>query len=187
MYPHALSSAVAAQTSNIYFTKTSGRPIHDTLIGYNAELSAHSPLANGKPAWSLALGPSETIQYTFKPPKDSVASLGKVLADRKTLYKYLNPHVVGVVTRSKSEGSQSVYLVDGVTGVILHHASVQATGKLLATMTENWLVYAYEAYGSEGSAAADRAKGQHIVSVELYEGWARNDKTRRYGGSLRNV
>lgn len=146
------------------------------------ELSSQSASAvAGKPAWSLALGPEETIQYTFRPPQNAVASLGKVLADRKTLYKYLNPHVVGVVTRSsKPGGSQSVYLIDGVTGVVLYHTSVEASGQLLATMAENWLVFAYQAFGPD--TADDQTKGQHIVSVELYEGFARNDKTRRYGG-----
>lgn len=40
--------------------------------------------------------------------------------------------------------------------------------------TENWLVYAHEVGGN----ATD--KGTRIVSVELYEGSGKDDKTSRY-------
>lgn len=139
-------------------------------------------------------GPNESIEYTFKPPRGAaVASLGKVLADRTTLYKYLNSHVVGVVTKSQSASqggssviapgpiAHSIYLLDGVTGTVLYHATVHASAgtTVLATMAENWLVYTYVAAPTDGGEDGG-ARGQHVVSVELYEGSVKNDRTRRY-------
>ncbi|KAF8316331.1 DUF1620-domain-containing protein [Clavulina sp. PMI_390] len=174
VYPHAPAS-LSSLPANVYFTKVSGLPFPNKLSGYTVELG--STASAGKLAWTLPFGSGEAIDYTFRPPKDAVASLGKVLADRKTLYKYLNPHIVGVVTRAVQGESHGVYLVDGVTGAILYHVNVPSSGgRLLAAMAENWLVFAYEAYGD--AVPEDQAKGQRIVSVELYEGYVRNDKTR---------
>src|SRR5262249_53426691 len=109
--------------------------------------------------------------------------LGKVLSDRSTLYKYLNPHLVGYVTHhSGSEGVPSacgMYLVDGAKGTIIYHAVLPAargTCDIRVAFTENWLVYIY--YDDEVGSVA-QAKGWRIVSVELYEGSGVNDKTRR--------
>ena len=69
---------------------------------------------------------------------EPIASLGKVLADRSTLYKYLNPHVVGYVTEEpfyvpKDDPSDDpsivsrfcgVYLVDGAKGTIIYHSKI---------------------------------------------------------------
>lgn len=150
--------------------------------------------------WDIKFGPDESIEYTFKPPRGAaVASLGKVLVDRTTLYKYLNSHIVGVVTKSQSASqggssviapgpqAHSIYLVDGVTGAVLYHSTVHASAgtKVLATIAENWLVYTYVAAptlaeGEANTGGDEGARGQHIVSVELYEGSAKNDRTRRY-------
>jgi hypothetical protein len=150
-------------------------------MGYAVQISPAS-VAHGKPAWSLSFEPSEIIRYTFKPLQGPVASLGKALADRGTLYKYLNPHILGVVTATPSNKSQTVYLLDGVTGAILYHSTVPGTTKLVATMTENWLVYTYPMTSSVNSTL-DQVRGQRIASVELYEG-TRNEKTRRCGCSF---
>lgn len=98
------------------------------------------------------------------------------MGDRTTLYKYLNPHVVGVVTKSSIGSSSGIYLLDGVTGAILYHTTVLSkTGtKILATMSENWLVYTYVS-----AELGEDGWGQKIVSVEVYEGDGKNDKTRR--------
>ena len=171
-----LNVAVTSEISNIYYTRMSGTPLRHRLTGYAVQISPAS-VAHAKTAWSLAFGPSEAIQYTFKPLQGPVASFGKALADRGTLYKYLNPHIVGVVTENPSNKSQAVYLLDGVTGAIIYHSTVSGTTRLVATMAENWLVYTYPISSSTNSTL-DQVRGQRIVSVELYEG-ARNKKTRR--------
>lgn len=113
-----------------------------------------------------------------------MASLGKVLGNRTTLYKYLNPGVVVLLTaRGPTSGPSSscgVYAVDGVKGTILYSASVPPSGGVCdvkAAFTENWLVYHY--YDAD-AAGVDQAKGYRMVSVEFYEGSRVDDKIGRY-------
>lgn len=54
----------------------------------------------------------------IKSPAEHVHSQGKVLGDRRVLYRYLNPNLISVGTESISDGkpSISIYLIDVVTG-----------------------------------------------------------------------
>ncbi|KAL1943370.1 hypothetical protein VTO73DRAFT_4445 [Trametes versicolor] len=134
------------------------------------------------PTWTLPFPPTEDIRTIFARPTDPVASLGKVLGNRTTLYKYLNPNLIGVVTgpsasvpASKS-ATCAVYLVDGAKGTVIYHAvlpSAEGACDVKAALVENWLVYHY--YDSE--VGPGQAKGYRVVSVELYEGHGIDDKT----------
>ena len=132
-------------------------------------------------AWSLSVPSDQSIHSVIRPMQGPIASLGKVLGDRATLYKYLNPHLFAVTTISKPSANAvcSVYLVDGSKGSVVYHASVTSTKgpcSIEATLTENWLVYGYY---DEDFAGNHQTKGYRIVSVEMYEGKGINDKTRR--------
>lgn len=108
------------------------------------------------------------------------------------MYKYLNQHIIGVITfdsgapahASQAIPKSSIYLVDSVTGAVLYHSSVRTRSPILATMSENWLVWTYPVYdlefGESESAVFGATKGQHVVSVEFYEGAGVGDKTKRY-------
>ncbi|TCD70607.1 hypothetical protein EIP91_002637 [Steccherinum ochraceum] len=111
------------------------------------------------PTWTTAFPPNEDILALISRPTSApVASYGKVLGNRTTLYKYLNPSTFVVLTGSVP---------------ILYHAVLPAlsTGEcdVKAVFTENWLVYSYSYYDGE-LGAPDQAKSHRIVSVELYEG-----------------
>ena len=56
----------------------------------------------------------------FKRLGEHVHSPGRVLGDRRVLYKYLNPNLMAVVTRSPSDSKPAVHilLVDSVTGMV---------------------------------------------------------------------
>ncbi|KAL5498433.1 hypothetical protein ACEPAH_2575 [Sanghuangporus vaninii] len=143
------------------------------------------------PIWTSLFPPGETVVTTFRRPAgEIVASLGKVLGDRSTLYKYLNPHLVGYVTLAQSDKDLpptcGVYLIDGAKGTIIYHSIIPAargTCDIHVAFTENWLVYFY--YDDELVSAA-QAKGYRVVSVELYEGRGVNDKTRSSEISIYN-
>jgi len=150
--------------------------------------------SNGKNAfsayqtWSLSVPNNELIHSIIRPTRGPIASLGKVLGDRTTLYKYLNPHLFAVTTASKPSPNAvcSVYLVDGSKGSVIYHASVTSAKSpcsIEAVLTENWLVYGYY---DEDFAGNHQTKGYRIVSVEAYEGKGINDKTRRCGRVERN-
>ncbi|KAK7046106.1 hypothetical protein VNI00_007107 [Paramarasmius palmivorus] len=141
------------------------------------------------PTWSLSLPEGEDIQSVIAPAKGPVASIGKVLGNRTTLYKYLNEHAFIVLTapHSASPLSQSsatkfkncgLYLVDGVKGSIIYHATVPSTAgacDIKAVLTENWLVYHYYDDDYHGTG---QSKGYRMVSVELYEGKKVDEKIR---------
>lgn len=132
------------------------------------------------PTWTVSLPEGEDIQAIVTRPHEPVASLGKVLGDRTTLYKYLNPNVAVVLTSSLKAPMPTcgVYLVDVVKGSILYHSILPATGgscDVKAAFAENWLVYHY--YDHE--FGVDQAKSYRVVSVEFYEGSSIDDKTSR--------
>lgn len=56
-----------------------------------------------------------------KNPLEHVHSQGKVLGDRRVLYKYLNPNLVAVATEVTPDTKPgiSIYLMDAVTGLFL--------------------------------------------------------------------
>lgn len=122
---------------------------------------------------------SESVNSVIRAPKGPVASLGKVLGNRTTLYKYLNPHLFAVTTIAKSpSGACSIYLVDGAKGSVVYHTAVPSKSPcdIKAVLSENWLVYSY--YDDE-YAGVGQTKGQRVVSVEIYEGRVVDEKTRR--------
>jgi hypothetical protein len=167
------------------------------LVGYqismNDELSRDRLVAH--PVWSLTLRDGENVVGLVSPQKGPVASYGKVMANRTTLYKYLNPHMnvvltvggrpvsvdANMTTPTVESFACGVYVVDGVKGSILYQASLPSPGPGLkcnvkATLTENWLVYHY--YDPE-EAAVEEARGWRLVSVEFYEGEI-DEKAMRY-------
>jgi ER membrane protein complex subunit 1 len=150
------------------------------LTGYHIHATAGEGVHRAFAAWTASLDPSERIQAVIRRPHEPVASLGKVLGDRRTLYKYLNPHLVAVLTTSTPVRPRcSVYLVDGAKGTVLYHTTFPAAGgscNTQATLTENWLIYHYY---DEVLRASDSSKGYRMVSVEMYEGAGTDNKTGR--------
>ncbi|EKM58157.1 uncharacterized protein PHACADRAFT_116839 [Phanerochaete carnosa HHB-10118-sp] len=129
------------------------------------------------PTWTASLAEGEDIQAIIARPHEPVASLGKVLGNRTTMYKYLNPNVVAVVTSSLKAPTPScaIYLMDVVKGSIIYHSVLPAVSgacDVKAAFTDNWLVYHYydEDFG------VDQAKSYRVVSVEFYEGTGIDDK-----------
>ena len=129
--------------------------------------------------WASSFPAGEKILSIIPRPSGPITSLGKVLGNRTTLYKYLNPHLSVVTTVSPT--ACGVYVLDMAKGNIVYHANIAANrGKgrcdLHATFVENWLVYVYWDEEYEG---AGQTKGHRLVTVELYEGSFPDDKTRR--------
>ena len=103
---------------------------------------------------------------------DPVASIGKVLGNRSVLYKYISPNLA-LLTASSAK-SVAVYLIDAVTGAILHtssHDGVLAGTSIPAAMSENWIAYAVTSQDPETSALTTQ-----LLISELYESSAANDR-----------
>lgn len=178
-YPRTAEHAFADLAPSLRFSlQTSG---HD-LRGYQIVQDANDRTAfSAYPTWTFSLPNNEVISSIVRPSRGPIASLGKVLGDRTTLYKYLNPHLFAVTTTSRPSPNAvcSVYLVDGSKGSVIYHVSVvstKGTCSIEAELAENWLVYGYY---DQDFAGNHQTKGYRIVSVEMYEGKGINDKTRR--------
>ncbi|KAF2867353.1 hypothetical protein BDV95DRAFT_503088 [Massariosphaeria phaeospora] len=108
------------------------------------------------------------ISYTARPVKDPVASIGKVLGDRRVLYKYLNPNLVLVTTVVESSRTASVYLLDSASGQLLHtssHRDVDVSRPISSTISENWFSYSF----TIDSKSATSSRGYQLVVAEMYE------------------
>lgn len=124
---------------------------------------------SSEPAWSFRpAGEERIVSYVTRPLKDPVASIGKVLGDRKVLYKYLNPNLVLVTAVADSTRSASLYLLDSASGQLLHtvsHSGVDTSRPIPATISENWFTYALTIDATSTSAS----RGYQLVVAELYE------------------
>lgn len=158
--------------------------------------SGRSTFASEK-VWQVLFDKGEEVVQVARSTslRDAVASQGKVLGNRQTLYKYLNPHALVFVTRDVVRRTAKVYVVDGIRGTILHEAVVAPEGKLslsaakpTVAFTENWITVSASVDVDEGEALAEY-KGKHtqtrVVSIELYDvdtGLGSRDETWKWKG-----
>lgn len=125
-------------------------------------------------AWRFApAGGERILGVTPRPVNDPVASIGKVLGDRRVLYKYLNPNLV-LVTAVADPDILSVYLLDTVSGALLWQAShegVDTTQTIATALSENWLTYSFTLGSLETPS-----KGHQLVVAEFFESDLPNDR-----------
>ncbi|KAI5304141.1 hypothetical protein KEM56_006804 [Ascosphaera pollenicola] len=126
------------------------------------------------PAWAFAPPTSEkVVDVVSRAANEPVASIGTVLGDRSVLYKYLNPNLILVTAAGQS--SVSFYLLNGVSGQILHsakHINVDVTKPIASAISENWFAYSLFSDVSEHS----KSKGYQLVINELYKSPVKNDR-----------
>jgi len=156
-----VAADLAAMASKLFFT-TTDKTIDGTILdGFSASSSAAGTSFKTAALWSMVFAPGETILSIDSGAYDAIASFGRVLGDKSTLYKYLNPHLTVITTVSSSDRTAHVYVVDTTTGTTVYTATVTDTvpgNGLKAAMIENWLVYAWQ----------DEA-GYRLASTELFE------------------
>ncbi|XP_053136580.1 ER membrane protein complex subunit 1 [Hemicordylus capensis] len=119
-------------------------------------------------SWEITIPPDVQRIMTVKGKRtnEHVHSQGRVMGDRSVLYKSLNPNLLAVVTESTDTHQErtfiGIYLIDGVTGRIIH-SSVQkkAKGPVHIVHSENWVVYQYW---------NAKARRNEFTVLELYEG-----------------
>ncbi|KAJ3711601.1 DUF1620-domain-containing protein [Lentinula raphanica] len=181
------SAATASLSAPLRVTSAQG---HRRLIGHQFDKKEIVDASDQEkfeytafPTWTFSFPEGHDVQAIVAPIRNPVASLGKVLGNRTTLYKYLNPHLLVVLTAPHSTtvltptAHCGLYLVDSVKGSIIYEASLPAEGNacnVKATFAENWLVYHYYDDEYQGSG---QAKGYKMVTVELYEGKQVDEKT----------
>ncbi|XP_075462137.1 ER membrane protein complex subunit 1 [Ascaphus truei] len=146
----------------------------DAEKGKLTGLRLHKDL-NTEQIWELLLPPDlqRITVVEGKRSNEHVHSQGRVMGDRSVLYKYLNPNLLVVVTESTDTHPErcfiGIYLIDGVTGRIIH-SSVQrrARGPVQIVHSENWVVYQY--WNS-------KSRRNELSVLELYEGTEQYNST----------
>ncbi|KAJ6257533.1 hypothetical protein Dda_7318 [Drechslerella dactyloides] len=143
------------------------------ICGYSAKPDVIGRLILTQ-TWSFRLPAAQKIvSITNRPAHDPIASIGKVLGDRSVMYKYINPHVVLLISSVESTSTIYLYLLDSVSGAVLHTSTqtdVDTSRPIVATMAENWYVYSYYSRST--------AKGTHIVVTDFFASANKNDPGR---------
>ena len=127
-----------------------------------------------QPTWRAAL-PSPVLAWAARGAGDAAFSRTRVLGDRSTLHKYLNPNTLllaSAAARGRGDApALEVLLLDTVSGRVLYrvrHAA--ASAPVHAVAADNAFVYAF------WSAAAQRTE---VCVLELYD-----EGAARAGGGL---
>ncbi|KAH8753384.1 hypothetical protein F5882DRAFT_56884 [Hyaloscypha sp. PMI_1271] len=138
------------------------------------------PLAVPITAWTFQPSVGQKIAKVIsRPAHDPVASIGRVLPDRTVMYKYLNPNLVLVTAISETAASATFYLLDSVSGDVLHsttHEGVDTTQPITSAISENWFVYSLWSDILPTTSGLPASKGYQLVVTELYESDVPNDR-----------
>lgn len=167
---NATSGAKFAATPNTAETETgfSYAFADGALVGSSAKQASAAPLWTFKP-----IGDEHILSVTSRPADDPVASIGKVLGDRRVLYKYLNPNLILVTSISETLKTATFHVLDAVTGSILassSHTDVDTSLPISSTLSENWFAYSF------ATSSTTTTKGHQLVIGELYESALPNDR-----------
>ncbi|KAJ2902125.1 hypothetical protein MKZ38_001034 [Zalerion maritima] len=105
-------------------------------------------------------------------PNEPVASIGRVLGDRSVLYKYLDPNTIVVATGDEAASTLAVYLLETVSGQILHSATytgVDIAKPVECAVSENWFVCTFFGQFVLRENKSQSIKGWQLVVHDLYE------------------
>ncbi|WWD21911.1 hypothetical protein CI109_106399 [Kwoniella shandongensis] len=160
-----------SEISDKMFFYTESRSIDGSSIrGYVPGASSSDSSFTSSLIWSHPFREREIVLQNEPVIFEAIASFGRVLGDKSTLYKYLNPHLLVISTFTPPEkgvasqaaiGTGRVYVIDSTTGEEIYSTEIDGVverGGVQAQMVENWLVYSWLS-----------EKGWRLGSVELYE------------------
>ncbi|OQV24584.1 ER membrane protein complex subunit 1 [Hypsibius exemplaris] len=124
--------------------------------------------------WSATLTTAGEAVLTVSPkrPHDFVHSQGRVLADRRVLYKYINPNLVAVTVQGTDEGKKpylKIVGLDGITGrVVFSQVHRRARGPCHVVHSEHWVMYTYW---------NEKVRSNEIGVIEMYRGFEKPNQT----------
>lgn len=142
-------------------------------IGEDGEAIGWSIGKSAQKAWTLK--PKAGFTFTkaiARPDHDPVASIGKVLGDRSVLYKYISPNIALLIATSRS--SLTTYLIDAVTGAVLHTSSwygIVPGTSIPAVLSENWFAFSFTSQDP-----TTKGLSTQLIISELYESASPNER-----------
>ncbi|KFA51211.1 hypothetical protein S40293_05092 [Stachybotrys chartarum IBT 40293] len=119
------------------------------------------------------------VSIATRPAHDPVASIGRVLGDRRVSYKYLNPNTLVVAALEADLGKLSVNLVDTVSGQVLVSQvfeGVDGSKDISCVMSENWYACTFFGQYLLDDGSNQSIKGYQLVVTDLYESPEANDR-----------
>lgn len=154
------------------------------------------PAAAGGPAaavrqdvWRLPLPAGQRlVEVATRAAHDPVASIGRVLGDRRVLYKYLCANCLVAAAADDAAGALTLRLVDTASGEVLaaqRHEGVDTRAPVSCALAENWYACAFFADAPLGDGSARAVKGHRLVVADLYEAPEPNSRGPR--GDAPNV
>lgn len=130
--------------------------------------------------WQLQIFPGQRIlDIATRPSHDPVASIGRVLGDRRVNYKYLNANTIVVAIYEDETSTLSVQTVDTISGEILatqRYVGVDGSKTVSCAMAENWHTCTFFGQYRLNDGTNRLVKGYQVVSTDLYESESPNDR-----------
>ncbi|KAK6463785.1 hypothetical protein DFJ63DRAFT_313089 [Scheffersomyces coipomensis] len=132
--------SISSYTQDIYLFKSN----EDKIEGHKLIKGSTKSIAT----WNFIPQQDETIITAIaKDVESSTVSVGIPLANKSILYKYLNPNVIAVVTKSHDQVLK-IYLIDGITGNLLsvfEHTNNEIIDftSINIIIDDNWVIYTY--------------------------------------------
>ena len=146
--------------------------------------------------WRIDFPDGEEIAAMDVSDKSPVANVGRVLGDRRVLYKYLNPNLASVLTvkRKGKESTLYSYLIDLVSGKIherhVHYGAGYAVGRnggVKTMICENFVVYTFWNFGgndtlpnTDKEVYSSPTDHYEMVVLELYQSATPDVRHDRY-------
>jgi len=130
--------------------------------------------AEAEHTWNIRVPKShKIIACEGKYQMEKIDSLGRPLANRSVIYKYLNPNVVTMISESIDDNTEKssllTHVFDAVTGRIIHsHVHKRSRGPVHVVNSENWIIYSYKHL---------KNRRNELMSIEMYEGEQQVNKT----------
>ncbi|KAL2108955.1 hypothetical protein VUR80DRAFT_3151 [Thermomyces stellatus] len=136
----------------------------------------------GKPTVAWTFTPPDgqaVVSVATRPSHDPVASIGRVLGDRKVKYKYLNPNILLIAAFEEEEATLTTYLLDSISGQVVSSASyegVDNSKSVDCALSENWFACTYFGQYILRDGSNRSLKGYQMVVTDLYESEVSNDR-----------
>ncbi|KAG1750542.1 uncharacterized protein EDB91DRAFT_1108061 [Suillus paluster] len=184
LYPETPSALAEFESfvPSIHLALRAGVPGQRQILGHQLTLNPEvSQFHVAYPTWTISLPPKEEIRVIIPNTRGPIASIGNVLGNRMTLYKYLNPHLTLVLTSSSPSRTCGIYMLDVVKGSVIYHASVPAAGGVCDVQADSYRELAgVPLLRLMNLPGVGQSKGNKVISVEFYEGDGPDDKTRSF-------
>ncbi|KAL8137095.1 hypothetical protein V2J09_003096 [Rumex salicifolius] len=158
LYPRTAEAASIFQRVFPNFYWYSADVENSIITGHALRINEGDEFCFGsRDMWSIVLpaDAEKIIATTTRKNNEVVHTQGKVMPDRDVIYKYVSKNILFVATVAPKgagdigtvtpdESWLVVYLIDTITGRILHRVTHHGTqGPVRAVVSENWVVYHY--------------------------------------------